>query len=51
MLTITEATEQMTAPGQMFETERAHINGVDMAVWKHAPANLLQIFDMSLTHA
>ena len=51
MLTITEATEQMTAPGQMFETERAHINGVDMAVWKHAPANLRQIFDMSLTHA
>ena len=41
----------MTAPGQMFETERAHINGVDMAVWKHAPANLRQIFDMSLTHA
>jgi len=35
----------------MFETERAHINGVDMAVWKHAPANLRQIFDMSLTHA
>jgi long-chain acyl-CoA synthetase len=51
VLTITEATEQMTAPGQMFETERAHINGVDMAVWKHAPANLRQIFDMSLTHA
>jgi len=51
VLTITEATQQMTAPGQMFETERARINGVDMSVWKHAPANLRQILDMSLNHA
>jgi long-chain acyl-CoA synthetase len=51
VLTITEATQQMTAPGQMFETERACINGVDMSVWKHAPSNLRQILDMSLTHA
>ncbi len=50
-LTLAEATEQMTAPGQMFETERVTINGVEMSVWKHAPKNLRQILDMSLSHA
>ena len=50
-LTIAQATAQMTAPGQMFETERATINGIEMNVWKHAPANLRQILDLSLNHA
>ncbi len=49
-LSITEATEQMTAPGQIFETDRADVNGVEMSVWKHAPANLRQLLDLSLTH-
>lgn len=50
-LTITEATARLTAPGQMFETERAVVRGVEMTVWKHAPTTLRQILDMSLTHA
>ncbi|MDE3064676.1 MAG: acyl--CoA ligase [Acidobacteriota bacterium] len=40
----------MTAPGQIFETERAVIDGVEMTVWKHAPANLRQVLDLSLGH-
>jgi long-chain acyl-CoA synthetase len=50
-LSLAEATAQMTAPGQMFETERAVVNGIEMSVWKHAPTNLRQILDMSLNHA
>ena len=50
-LTLAEATAQMTAPGQIFETARTTVNGVEMAVWKHAPANLRQVLDMSLNHA
>lgn len=50
-LSITQATAQMTAPGQMFETERTIVNGVEMTVWKHSPTNLRQILDMSLNHA
>lgn len=49
-LTIFEATDQMTAPGQMFETERTHVNGIEMTVWKNAPSNLRQILDASLAH-
>ncbi len=51
LLTIAEATARLTAPGQMFETERTVVRGVEMTVWKHAPATLRQILDMSLTHA
>ncbi len=50
-LSLVEATAQMTAPGQMFETERANVLGVDMTVWKHAPATMRQILDLSLNHA
>ena len=50
-LTIAEATAQLTAPGQMFETERTEVRDIEMTVWKHAPATLRQILDMSLTHA
>ena len=50
-LSIAEANTQMMAPGQMFETERTSINGVAMTIWKHAPANLRQILDLSLSHA
>jgi long-chain acyl-CoA synthetase len=50
-LSLADATAQMTAPGQMFETSHTVINGVEMLVWKHAPANLRQILDMSLNHA
>ena len=49
-LTLTEATERLTAPGQMFETERATVNGLEMTVWKNAPATLRQMLDLSLFH-
>lgn len=48
---MSEATAQMTAVGQMFETSAANVLGVEMTVWKHAPTSLRQILDMSLTHA
>jgi long-chain acyl-CoA synthetase len=50
-LSLAEATAQMTAPGQMFEMDHATINGVEMRIWKHAPANLRQILDTSLNHS
>jgi long-chain acyl-CoA synthetase len=50
-LSIDEATAQLTAPGQLFETERAVVNGVELTVWKYAPANLRQMLDLSLRHA
>ena len=50
-LSLDDATRQLTAAGQMFETERVSVNGVEMTVWKHAPANLRQVLDISLTHA
>ena len=34
----------------MFETERALVNGIEMTVWKNAPATLRQILDLSLRH-
>lgn len=50
-MSLREATDQMTAPGQMFELGDATVRGVTYRVWKHAPANLKQILDLSLTHA
>jgi steroid-24-oyl-CoA synthetase len=51
VLSLADATAKMTAPGSLFETERASVNGVEMTVWKHAPATLRQILDLSLSHA
>ena len=50
-LSLEEATAQLTAPGQMFETERAIVHGRELTVWKNAPATLRQILDVSLNHA
>jgi long-chain acyl-CoA synthetase len=50
-LSLADATAQMTAPGAMFETERTSVNGIEMSVWKHAPATLRTILDLSLNHA
>jgi long-chain acyl-CoA synthetase len=50
-LSLVEADAQMTAPGSMFETGRASIQGVDMTIWKHAPTTLRQVFDLSMNHA
>src|ERR1035438_78282 len=51
VLSLADATAQMTAPGSMFETERTSVNGIEMTVWKHAPATLRQVLDLSLAHA
>ncbi|HUY43266.1 MAG TPA: class I adenylate-forming enzyme family protein [Acidimicrobiales bacterium] len=50
-LSLVEATARLTAPGQMFETERVVVLGIEMTAWKHAPATLRQILDLSLNHA
>ncbi|MFZ0769348.1 MAG: AMP-binding protein [Acidimicrobiales bacterium] len=49
-ITLAEATRRLTAPGQVFETERANVNGLELTVWKHAPATLRQILDLSRHH-
>jgi long-chain acyl-CoA synthetase len=49
-LSIDDATAQMTAPGQMFETERTTVKGIEMTVWKHAPANMRVVLDLSRAH-
>ncbi len=50
-MSITEANSLLTAPGQMFETERTVVGGVEMTVWKNAPASLRVVLDMSMVHA
>jgi long-chain acyl-CoA synthetase len=50
-LSLEDATAQMTAPGAMFDTERAVVNGIAMNVWKNSPATLRQVLDLSLLHA
>jgi long-chain acyl-CoA synthetase len=49
-LTLDEANSQLTAPGQLFETEHALVNGIEMTIWKNAPQTLRQILDMSQRH-
>jgi long-chain acyl-CoA synthetase len=49
-MTLDEANAQLTAPGQIFETERAVVNGIEMTVWKNAPQTLRQMLDMSQRH-
>ena len=50
-LSITEATARLTAPGQMFEAERAIVHGSEVTVWKNAPATLRHVLDLSLNYA
>ena len=49
-LSLAEATAQLTAPGQMFETQRTVVSGLEMTVWKHAPQNLRVVLDLSRGH-
>ncbi len=49
-LSLEEATQRLTGPGQLFETERSSVNGIEMKVWKNAPATLRQILDSSLQY-
>jgi len=50
ILSIAEADAQMTASGQMFEMDTVSIRGVEYRVWKHAPASLKTVLDLSLRH-
>jgi long-chain acyl-CoA synthetase len=49
-MTLDDANAQLTAPGQVFETERAVVNGIEMTVWKNAPQTLRQMLDLSQRH-
>ena len=46
-LSLSEATEQMTAPGQMFEMENIQIRDIHTRVWKLAPKTMREILDNS----
>ena len=45
-----DAIAAVHSPGQMFELVDAEVRGVKMAVFKHAPANLTQIFGLARGH-
>lgn len=45
--TFGEIAAQLTAPGQMFETERLRIRGVEVPAWKNAPPTLRHILEDS----
>ncbi len=47
LLTVQEATAQLTAPGEFFETARHEIEGVTMTVWRNAPASLRHLLEDS----
>lgn len=49
-LSLKEATEQLTAPGQMFETGEEVIEGVPTKVWKNCPPSLRSILELSRLH-
>ncbi len=46
-LSLAEATAQLTAPGQAFETSVAEIGSVEMRVWRNAPPSLRQVLESS----
>ncbi|MGC1420180.1 MAG: class I adenylate-forming enzyme family protein [Acidimicrobiales bacterium] len=50
-ISLADADAQMTAAGQVFEVGLANVNGNETRVWKNAPLNLRQVFDLSLNHA
>ena len=45
-----EAIAAATGPGQIFELVDANVRGIPMQVFKHAPANLGQVFAMARNH-
>jgi long-chain acyl-CoA synthetase len=49
-MSIADANEALTAPGQLFEMEELDIRGVPTRTWKNAPPSLRAIMDMSLGH-
>ena len=49
-MTLAEADAQLTAPGQMFEITTAEVRGIELRVWKGAPATLADILRLSRGH-
>jgi long-chain acyl-CoA synthetase len=49
-LTLAEATEALTGPGQAFEIEEVAIRGVPTRTWKTAPATLRTVLELSSLH-
>jgi long-chain acyl-CoA synthetase len=49
-MSIAEANEVLTAPGQIFEMLEVDIRGIPTRTWKNAPTSLRAIIDMSLAH-
>jgi len=49
-MSITEATQQLISPGQMFEMEEVEIRGVTTRVWKNCPDNLRVVLELSRAH-
>ncbi|MBV9283473.1 MAG: acyl--CoA ligase, partial [Acidimicrobiia bacterium] len=49
-MTIAEATEVLTAPGQIFEVGDETVRGIPMKVWKNAPPSLRAVLEMSRGH-
>jgi long-chain acyl-CoA synthetase len=50
MRTLEDVRAELTAPGQLFETEEADVRGVRLRVWKHAPPSLRAILEISRLH-
>ena len=48
--TLAAVTAAMTASGELFETERTSVGGVDMTVWRHAPRSLRDVLESSRRH-
>jgi hypothetical protein len=49
-VSIAEANATLTGPGQLFEMEERTIRGVATRTWKHAPASLRAVLDLSFGH-
>ena len=49
-MTIAEATEVLTASGQIFEVADETVRGIPMKIWKNAPPSLRAVLEMSRGH-
>jgi len=49
-VSLADAAAALTAPGSKFEMDMATIRGIPTRVWKHAPADLGVLLDLSRTH-
>jgi long-chain acyl-CoA synthetase len=49
-MSMAEANEALTAPGQIFEMQEVDIRGIPTRTWKNAPPSLRSVIDMSLAH-